>query len=272
MLAKLSEILGHSHDVARYNALAEEIKKAYTDNFVDPNTGVCDPDTQASQSFALFLDMLRQEQRPAALKVLLDDISTHNGHLTTGIFGTRYMLDLLSQEGFGQTAYDIVNQRTYPGWGHMLENGATTLWEHWSFSDNTFSHNHPMFGSVSQWFYNWLSGIQMHPDAVGSDHIIIRPQIPNGLDWVQCTYDSVRGKISSNWRKTGGVITIDIEIPANAVATVYLPSSSTDQIMESNRPVDGARGVEFVRCENQSAIYNLQSGKYQFVLPYKLTE
>ncbi len=244
MLAKMADILGVKEDAEKYEALSEKIKKAYNDNFVDTDSGKCEPGTQASQSFALYTDILPEENRPAAVKYLLDDISNHDSHLTTGIFGTRYMLELLSQEGFGQTAYDIVNQKTFPGWGHMLENGATTLWEHWKYSDNTFSHNHPMFGSVSQWFYNWLGGIQPHPDAIGFDRIIIRPQIPNDLQWVNCSYDSIRGKITSNWRKTDDSLIIDIEIPANTEATVYLP------------------------YKDNTEIRNIQSGKYLFVLPY----
>jgi len=269
MLVKMADILGHKEQAEKYQALSEKIKKAYNDNFLEADTGKCSPGTQASQSFALFSDILPEEHRPAVLKYLLDDISKRKNHLTTGIFGTRYMLELLSQHGFNQTAYDIVTQKTFPGWGYMLENGATTLWEHWAYSDNTFSHNHPMFGSVSQWFYNWLGGIQPHPAAIGFDQIIIRPQIPNDLQWVNCSYESIRGKITSNWRKADNSIIMDIHIPANTEATVYLPCSNPGSIKENNIPVDRVPGVEFERVENNAAIYTIQSGKYHFVLPYK---
>jgi len=272
MLAKMADILGVKEDAEKYEALSEKIKTAYNDNFFDADLGKCAPGTQASQSFALFSDIIPKEQRPAVVKYLLDDISRHDSHLTTGIFGTRYMLELLSQEGFGRTAYDIVNQKTFPGWGHMLENDATTLWEHWKYSDNTFSHNHPMFGSVSQWFYNWLGGIGPHPDAIGFDRIIIRPQIPNDLEWVNCSYDSIRGKITGNWRKTENSLIVDIEIPVGTAATVYLPCGRPEAIKENNITANKALGVEFVRCENNASIYNVQSGKYHFVLPYGLFE
>lgn len=272
MLEKMADILGIKEDAGKYEALSKKIKKAYNDNFVDADSGKCSPGTQASQSFALFSDILPEEQRPSAFKYLLDDINKHDNHLTTGIFGTRYMLDLLSQEGFSQTAYDIVNQKTFPGWGHMLENDATTLWEHWAYSDNTFSHNHPMFGSVSQWFYRWLGGIQPHPDAIGFDRIIIRPHIPHDLKWVNCSYNSIRGKITSNWRKTDNSIIMDIKIPANTVATVYLPCSNPETIKENDISAGLAPGIEFERCENNTAIYTIQSGKYHFTLPYKLSK
>ncbi len=270
MLGEMAEILGHARDAEQYNALAENIKTAYNDQFVEADSGACSPGTQASQSFALFSDIIPESQRPAVLTYLLDDISKQNDHLTTGIFGTRYMLELLSELGHVETAYDVVNQKTFPGWGYMLENGATTLWEHWAFSDNTFSHNHPMFGSVSQWFYNWLGGIQAHPDAIGFDRIIIRPQIPKDLAWVNCSYDSVRGKITSHWQKTDQTILMDIEIPVNTEATVYLPCSDPETVKENNIPVNQVPGVTFESCKDNVSIYRVQSGQYHFVLPYKL--
>ncbi|MCF7956009.1 MAG: glycoside hydrolase family 78 protein, partial [Phycisphaerae bacterium] len=267
MLEKMAGILGYQEDAEKYAALSADIEKAYNEKYFNPKTGRCSPGTQSSQSFSLFSDLIADGKRPAAVKYLLDDISEHDGHLTTGIFGTRYMLETLSREGYGQVAYDIVNQKTFPGWGHMLDNGATTLWEHWAYSDNTFSHNHPMFGSVSQWFYNWLGGIQPHPDAVGFDRIIIRPLIPADLNWVNSSYDSVRGKVTSNWKKAGDSLVMDIVIPANAVSTVYVPCDSPEGIKEGGKPASQAEGIEFVRYENNAAIYKVQSGTYQFTVP-----
>ncbi len=268
MLAKMARILGRDAESKQYDALAQSTKAAYNAQFVDAASGRCSPGTQASQSFALFSDILSEAQRPRALNFLLKDIDEHDSHLTTGIFGTRYMLELLSVWGHTETAYRIVNQTTFPGWGHMLENGATTLWEHWEFSDNTFSHNHPMFGSVSQWFYNWLGGIQAHPDAIGFDHIIIRPQIPKDLQWVNCSYDSVRGKITSHWRKTDRAVILDIELPANTTADVYLPCGHPEAIRENNMPVGQVPGIQFERGDKNTSVYRVPSGRYQFSWPH----
>ena len=122
--------------------------------------------------------------------------------LTTGIFGTRFLLEELSQNGRNDLAYALADRNTFPSWGWMLENDATTLWEHWDGSDNTFSHNHPMFGSISAWFFRWLGGIQAADDAVGFDRIVIRPQVVAGLEWVKCSHRSIRGMIESNWSVT----------------------------------------------------------------------
>ena len=114
------------------------------------------------------------------------------------------MLNALSDAGRADLAFDIVNEKTFPGWGYMIDRGATTLWEHWAFSDDTYSHNHPMFGSVSEWFYKALAGIKPAPDAVGFDKIIIEPQPVGDLKWVKASYDSVHGKILSEWGRKHG--------------------------------------------------------------------
>jgi alpha-L-rhamnosidase len=151
----------------------------------------------------------------------------------------------------------------------MLEQGATTLWEHWEFSDNTYSHNHPMFGSISQWFYNWLGGIQAAPEAVGFDKVIIRPQVIDDLQWVECSHNSVRGKITSSWHKKEGNIFIKIQIPVNAEATVYLPSLINSQIYENGKPVEVSESIQFLEKGDRSLIYRVESGTYLFEIRRK---
>ena len=198
------------------------------------------------------------EQRTAAIQVLLDDIrGPRRQHLSTGIFGTKFMLDVLSREGHADTAYEIVNQRMFPGWGYMLDNGATTLWEHWQGSDNTFSHNHPMFGSVSQWFFQWLGGIQPAPEAVGFDRLVIRPQFVKDLQWVKCSHNSVRGKIVSNWQREGDLLKLDVEIPVGATALVYLPAMAPGRITMNGEVLSKTRDLRFVRAERTNCCFAL---------------
>ncbi|MFC1782051.1 family 78 glycoside hydrolase catalytic domain [Planctomycetota bacterium] len=269
MLAQMARIVGRDEQARKYQDLSEAIKKAYLEKFLQPGTGIFSPGTQASQSFALYLDLAPAQEKQAALQYLLNDISNkHKGHLSTGIFGTKFMLDVLAREGYAHIAYDIVNQKTFPGWGYMLENDATTLWEHWALSENTFSHNHPMFGSVSQWFYNWLGGIQPHPNAVGFDQIIIRPQFIEDLQWVKSSYKSIRGLIISNWSRQNKTIHLVVQIPANTTATLYIPTRNMEAILEGSterKPAAQAQGVRALRIEGKDAVITLGSGKYYFV-------
>ena len=268
MMARMAEILGKDQEARYYADLADKIKTAYLERFLEPGTGVFSPGTQAAQAFALYLDMAPENEREAAIKHLAEDIMVkHEGHLATGIFGTRYALDVLSREGYGQMAYDVVNHRDFPGWGYMLANGATTLWEHWEMSDNTFSHNHPMFGSVSQWFFNWLGGIQPESDAVGFNRIAIRPQFIRDLDWVHCTYDSIRGPVICNWQRRDNQVSLTVQVPVNATADIYLPIDSLDGATEGGRPLDQSSDVDFLRSERGHCVFRVGSGRYSFVIP-----
>jgi alpha-L-rhamnosidase len=266
MLSRLARTLGKEKEADEFDRLSENIRIAYIEKFLAPGTGVVASGIQGVQAFALFLNMLPARERPAALAHLVRDIKNkHNGHLTTGIFGTRYMLDVLSREGHAEIVNNMVNLRDFPGWGYMLEQGATTLWEHWQFRDNTFSHNHPMFGSVSQWFYNWLGGIEPAIDAVGFDTFTFQPQFLENLDWVRCTYQSIRGPITCDWKREGNRVALDLHIPVNTTATVYVPASRIEDITESGKKIGKAMGVTFLRMDKNRTVLKVDSGSYKFV-------
>ena len=260
LLASMAHQLKKTTDEAYFTRLADKIQKAYLDKFVDQETGKVGPGTQASQAFGLETGIIPDHIRAKVLDFLLSDIAQHNNHLTTGIYGTKFMLDLLSREGNSDVAYRIVTQPDFPGWGWMLRNGATTLWEHWEYSDNTFSHNHPMFGSVSQWLMNWLGGIQADPEAIGYDRIVIRPQAIDGLDWVKSSHMCIRGKIESNWSRKGEKLIFEIAIPVNTTACVYLPAGSISQVSEGGKLILGAK------FERNSVCLTIGSGRYTFVV------
>jgi len=269
LVARLAAVLGRREEAARYTALADAAGSAFADRVWKPTADSSAPRTQSAQSFALYAGLIPPPDRSATIQGLLADIrGTRKGHLSTGIFGTKFALDVLSREGHAQAVFDIVNRDTYPGWGYMLANGATTLWEHWALSENTYSHNHPMFGSISQWFFNWLGGIQPDPGAAGFDRVIIRPQLVDGLDWVRCSYRSVRGLVVSNWSRTPGAVEWQITIPPNATATVFIPAESLDDVREGpgiGVPARRAEGVRDARMEGTNAVFSAGSGTYRFI-------
>jgi alpha-L-rhamnosidase len=269
LLAQLASLLDYDADNERYTRLAEEIKNRYLENFHSPDTGMFKPYTQASQAFALYLDLVPEAERESAFEYLINKIiQEHGGNLSTGIFGTKFLLDVLSRYGRSDVAWGIVDTKTFPGWGYMLQKGATTLWEHWEFSDNTFSHNHPMFGSVSEWFFKWLAGIQSQPDAVGFDKILIRPQPVDGIVWVESEYKSVRGSIHNQWKLEDGKFQLKTCIPPNTRGVVYLPTNAPDTVLENNRPAKQSLGVTYIGYENGCAVYEILSGSYDFIAEY----
>ncbi len=239
-----------AHDYAQE---AATIAVAFNQRFLVAGTGRYDTATQACQAMALQYGLVPPSEEAAAMEVLAQDVAqTHGGHLTTGIFGTPALLSALSEGGHADVAYTVASQQTFPGWGWMLANGATTLWEHWEFSDNTFSHNHPMFGSISAWFQKSLAGICVEPDAVGFDKIRIQPRIVGDLTWARGSYRSVRGLAISEWRKQGGVLYLSIVVPPNTSATVYVPAAPGTGCTGGKR--SGPEGVRRLLCAHGSRL------------------
>lgn len=265
LAAAMANKLGKSAEQKQYADLAESIRTAFIAKFID-NSGKVDIGTQGAQSFALYMNLVPADRRSKAFDRLVSEIiNTHKGHLATGIFATKYMLDQLTRSGRADLAYEIVNQTTFPGWGWMLENGATTLWEHWEKEEAVYSHNHPMFGSVSEWFYKALAGINPAPYSVGFDKIIIRPQIVGDLSWVRGSYSSIRGNITSNWKLDGNTLRLDVRIPANTTAEIWIPSAAA--ITESGVPVDraeGVLGIDYPTRPDRPTVITIASGSYSF--------
>lgn len=264
LFAQLAKSLGRADDAAEAEARAEQTRIAFNHKFLQPGTGRYDAATQAAQAFALYHGLVPLEEQPRALDVLVRDIAAHDSHLTTGLFGTKYLLTVLSDAGRADVAYDIVNQRTFPGWGYMLERGATTLWEHWEFSDNVYSHNHPMFGSVSEWFIKTLAGIQPASTAVGFDQIIIKPEPVGDLKWVKGSYNSVRGKVVSEWERSGDRFQLRVAIPVGATGTVFVPSKNLAGVRESGRHPSESVGVSLLGYQSGRAVFAVGPGRYVF--------
>lgn len=259
LLARTAVRLGEKEDAERLELLANNIQKVYLNKFFDPVNGKVGTGTQANQAIALQTQIVPEQHRNQVLAYLIERIHDRKDHLSTGILGTNAMFDALSESGNIDLAYKIATQTDFPSWGWMLKNGATTLWEHWAFSDNTFSHNHPMFGSISRWFFQWLGGIQPDPEAIGFNKLVIRPQVPKDLQSVNTTYNSVNGSVVSNWRQENGKIRFEIEVPPNCSARIVLPNGIT-QIIEPRKAING---TEYSERETAFAV---GAGRYVFLV------
>jgi alpha-L-rhamnosidase len=220
LVSEFALSLGKAEDANKYAALAEEIRVAFQKRFVVG--GRVGQGRQGEQAFGLYHRLIPEADRAGALEILRQDLAAKGGALTTGIFSTKYLLEILSTEGLEDVAGAIVARREFPGWGYMLDHGATTLWENWKGSDNRFSQNHPMFGSVDEWFMKHLLGVSVAEDAVGFDKVVIRPQAVAGVTWARGTYRSVRGPVRIAWRLTGGAMKVSFELPEGVTAKVWL--------------------------------------------------
>ncbi|MBB1283761.1 family 78 glycoside hydrolase catalytic domain [Flavisolibacter sp. BT320] len=257
--AEIATILGNCDDSAIYTNWANRIKNAVVRKYHVPNTGRFDNATQAAQLFALWYGLAPEEEKTMAF--LEGEIQRHNGHLSTGIFATKFLFDVAREKDQNELAYAIANKRDFPGWGHMLENGATTLWESWEKPDTVTSMNHPMFGSVSEWFYRSLLGI--NAAAPGFAKITIKPQPVADLSWAKGTYHSIQGPIVSEWKKEGGQFFLSVTIPANTTADVWIPAKEGQKIRESNKSLE-EQGLAVFRYEKEYAVLSVPSGTYHF--------
>jgi alpha-L-rhamnosidase len=267
-MARLARIIGREGDAARFEKIAGESSIAWAKAFLDPATGKVGGASQSEQTFALGFGAAADDSQKAVFDHLVNDLTAPSDGpvLTTGIYGTRILLEELTQRGRHDLAYALADKKTFPSWGWMLENDATTLWETWKESDNTFSHNHPMFGSISAWFFRWLGGIQPAADAVGFDRILIRPQMVEGLEWVKCSHNSIRGPIVSNWSVNDDGAEFDIVIPPDATAMIELPMDKGDTLMESGRPIADASGIKMVQADGIVHRLHAGSGRFRIVV------
>ncbi|MBP8802692.1 MAG: family 78 glycoside hydrolase catalytic domain [Kiritimatiellae bacterium] len=220
LVADFAAILGKPEEAKKFDALADDIRAAFQKKFVVG--GKVGQGRQGEQAFGLYHRLIPEADRPAALEMLRKDIEAHDGALTTGIFGTKYLLDVLSTEGLEEWAGKLAVRREFPSWGYMLDNGATTLWETWKPSDNTYSQNHPMFGSVDEWMMKHVLGIEVPDDAVGCNKVMIRPKPVAGLTWARGSYDTPHGPLRVDWKLDADQMKLTVEVPDGVCARVWL--------------------------------------------------
>ncbi len=266
LLINAAKVLGNSVDEATYTKLLGDVKAAYLKEYVTPN-GLISSDTQTAYTLALQFDMLPENLRQQAAQRLADNVRRYGNHLTTGFLGTPYLCSALSRFGYSDVAFKLLLQDTYPSWLYPVKKGATTIWERWDGikTDGTFevpsmnSYNHYAYGAIGDWMYRTVAGLDTKTDQVGYKGIIIKPTIGGNLTTVAADYETPYGKASSHWKVEGGNLTLDVTIPANTTATIYVPTKGDNAVSENGKPV--------TKAADQIAGYtavNVGSGNYHF--------
>jgi alpha-L-rhamnosidase len=240
IMQTFASVMGDKENESKYARLAQKLKSLVKAEFWDkPVKGKINRQTLFST--LLYHDIIPEDEIEVATDSLKAAIKNGpSGHLSTGIFGTKYVLETLSEYASPGEVFTIVNSTEYPGWGHMINRGATTVWETWKESDNTYSNCHPMFGTVTEWFYRWLGGIRPVDDEPGFKKFIIAPAVPDELDFVNCSFHSPFGEIISNWKKDGSDgVQYHITIPEGSTAIVDLQPGQVQkvEIIKENKPL-----------------------------------
>jgi alpha-L-rhamnosidase len=254
-VAKSAQALGHADDAAHFGALADAIKQAFNAHFLNSAGDTYGDGRQVTGILPLAFGMVPQDKVAAVGAQLVRTITeTNGGHLDTGIFGTRYLLDALTAIGRPDVAMTALDKTDYPGFGFEIAHNATSSWEEWLYSSGMETHDHAMFAGINASLYTVLGGIQ--PTAAGYRTVTVAPQVPAGLNRVSVTQDTVRGRITSSWVHDGTSLDLTVTLPPNSTAVVRVPLAG------AGRTVHAPAGAQ--PLADGTASYRVGSGTWHF--------
>ena len=258
LTARSAKVLGKLAEYEEYTKLADKTRLAFQKKFYNKEKGTYG--AYGGNIFALKMGV-PDDQKAGVVASLKADIIANGGHLDTGIFGTQFFFEVLSENGLQNMAYEAMNKRTAPGYGWWLEQGATTTWEGWT---DPGSGNHPMFGGGIVWFYRKLAGMNADPEHPGYRNIIFRPEPVNEISYASYSNLTSYGNCGISWKKENGKFIMQIDVPVGSTAAAYVPAKDIKSVMESGKEIRNTTGVTYLRMENGYAVFTTGSGHYKF--------
>jgi alpha-L-rhamnosidase len=268
LMAEMAEAIGKTADAAAFRKQADQYTAAFAKAFIDTDGNIKNS-SQSGFAMAFTMGLVPDDMREKMTDKFVEEVRRFDWHPRTGFIGTPRLLPGLHLAGHDNDAYKLLLNRENPSWLYPVTVGATTIWEQWSAWDGENprggmnSLNHYAFGSVGEYMFGMIGGIQ--PDAPGYKKIRIQPVIRDGITWANTRYDSIHGRIICNWKNTEDEQTIDVTIPPNTTATIHVPATDAGDVTESGTLAADAPGVRFLRMENGAALFETGSGFYQFI-------
>ena len=269
LLTRMAVASGRKDKAAYYSELAGKIKNAFNQNFVDTE-GMIKGDAQACYAMALYYDIYQEKFEKIFEKRMMDKFIPYAGRMNTGFHSTLCLMKELVKRGYTEKAYQLLETREFPSWGYSIEQGATSIWERWDgyVKGRGFqgagmnSFNHYAFGSIGEWMYNNILGIQPDEKTSAFKHFILKP-VPGGtLTWAKGSYHSMSGLISVSWKKENGNFEYQFTIPANTTATVKLPSSDIESILINGKKLNELPSIKLMYFSDGYAAFEFTSGNY----------
>ncbi len=274
LMAEVASAIGRQQDTKDYEDLAAEVGDAFRKAYVSP-TGRVDVGTQTSYVLALHMGLVPDDLRANAARYLVEAIAQEDWHLSTGFVGVGYLLPVLSSNGYSEVAYRLIEQRGFPSWQYTIDRGATTIWERWDGytdehgfqSPRMNSFNHYSLGSVGEWLYRFVLGIELAPGASGFERLVMRPHPGEPVTHARGSFRSVRGEITSAWERKDGRFIFNIEVPPNVSASVRVPSTEPLGVVDA-----GGSGPQDVAdypgaIGQKEAVFEVGSGHHSFTGP-----
>ncbi|HLZ54850.1 MAG TPA: glycoside hydrolase family 78 protein [Verrucomicrobiae bacterium] len=275
-MACMARELGREAEAKRFQAMFENVRAAFQREFLRED-GRLTVGTQTACLLALAFDLLPEDVRGHAAERLVENIKALDWHLSTGFIGVSHLNPQLTLAGRADVAYRLLLRDDYPSWLYPVKHGATTIWERWNgwtkengfFNPQMNSFNHYSLGSVGEWLFRHVAGIELDPDAPGFQRFLLRPFVGKGLNFARAGYRSMHGEIASHWKRARKKLTWTVRIPANTTARVYVPSEPGMAVTENHAPVEEAEGLRVIGREDKFLVCEAASGTYQFESSWK---
>ena len=228
-MQKIAGVLGKDADAEKYNAKKDKVRKLIQSRLFDPSGNLYGSGSQIDLTYPLLAGVVPDSLKTVVRKNLFNEIEvTHNGHFACGLVGIPVFTEWVVKNQEVNLMYSMLKKKDYPGYLYMLDNGATTTWEHWN---GARSRIHNCYNGIGSWFYQALGGIQPDEKFPGYKHFVINPQVPAGVTWANTSKETPYGTISVKWKIEGALFNMDLEIPAGSTASVVIPKDSEKYIL-----------------------------------------
>ncbi|MBN2522096.1 MAG: alpha-L-rhamnosidase, partial [Bacteroidales bacterium] len=236
---------------------------AFNEKFYNPETGTFSTGSQTAMSMPWCVGLVDPENKERVIDVLADSIQAGGKSLTAGDVGFHFLVKALTEGGKSQLLYEMNARDDVPGYGFQLRKGATALTESWAALESV-SNNHLMLGHLMEWFYAGLGGIKQEENSAGYREIVIKPEIVGDIIFAKTSHNSPYGKIMCNWDKIGNKLVLNVTVPVNTTAKVYIPAFTDSEIKESGSIIDSNDNINYIGEEEGRKIYQVGSGNYCF--------
>jgi alpha-L-rhamnosidase len=251
-MQQIAQLLGKPEDASRYDSQKKALQKIIHDTFFNETNNSYGTGTQIDLAFPMIAGVVPEDKLQAVEQSLYDETEVHrDGHLATGLVGLPVLTEWIVKNGAADLMYAMLKKRDYPGFLYMIDNGATTTWEHWN---GERSHIHNCYNAIGSWFYQAVGGIIPKENVPGYRKICIQPQIPKGVTWARTSKETPFGTVKVNWRRNDHTMEMEIEIPVGSEAEVVLPEEV--KIISIN-------GLEYQRATHRERPVQIQSGRYK---------
>ena len=264
LMARIAAVLGNLKDEKGFRLLATSIKNNINKKFYNQKASCYLDGKQGANLFPMAFGITPEDERPRVFETIVKLLEQQKNHFDTGILATPMLLMVLTDNGRADLAYEVMNQKDFPGYGnYIIGKNATTLWENW---DGASSHSHPMYGSVVAWFFTTLAGISPDPLLPGKPDFVVNPFTDNELSYASASYNSVYGMRSSAWKKEKNALILTVEIPVNCSATVHFPCAKPEQVEENGHSIMESPEFKFLGRQDGKVLFRVGSGKYRFMV------